>query len=98
MTPMRALLFLIFSFRSTALPSATAGRLRGRGQTRKVGVHHHADKLLKGDRRLPAQRLASLRRITDEMVHLRRPEECGIDPHERLPVEPDVFEGGLDEL
>ena len=41
----------------------------------EIGIDHHLDELAERGPRLPAQRLARLRRVADEVVDLRGAEE-----------------------
>ena len=57
-----------------------------------VRIHHHLDQLLEIDLRFPSEHALRLRRIADEVIDFRRPEELRIDPDVLLPVESDAAE------
>ena len=59
----------------------------------ELGVDEQRDELLERDLRRPAEPLARLRRVADEVVQLRLPAlQRLVDVHVLAPVEPDVLE------
>src|SRR3954469_13242499 len=62
----------------------------------EVGADHQADQLLEVRLRLPAELALGLGRVADEQVDLGRALERVVDPHARLPLEPDLVERDLD--
>src|SRR6185295_5833677 len=64
----------------------------------EVGAHHHLDEALERDRRRPAEDRARLRRVADQQVDLRRPEERRVLADVLPPVEADAAERDVDEL
>src|SRR4051794_25360206 len=52
----------------------------GGGEPLQVGVDHHLDQLPEVDARRPSQLLARLRRIAEQVIHLRGPEQRRVLP------------------
>src|ERR1044072_3741059 len=63
-----------------------------------VRVSHHARHLLEARARHPAELLARLGRVADQVLDLGRAQEARIDPDVMLGGEPRVLEGDLHEL
>src|SRR5919112_4527090 len=87
--------------RSHSSGAATSASLLLRYAAREqvqIGVDHQLHHLLEGGRRTPAQLLARLARVADQVLDLRRAQEALVDPHVVGRVEPHVRERHVDQL
>src|SRR5262245_62894095 len=82
---------------SSLAKAALVNRSLGR-EPFEVGVDHHLDEALDRHSGLPAELVARLRRVADEMVDLGRPQERRIGLHVLLGVELGMAERELCEL
>src|SRR5215203_1335812 len=78
----------------------SAGLLLGHpcGEHLEVGVDHQAHHVLEGGARDPAELVARLRRVADEMLDLGGPQEAGVEADVLLGIEDRVLEGDPHEL
>jgi SAM-dependent methyltransferase len=63
-----------------------------------LGVDHHVHELLEGDRGLPAERLARMRRVSARLRDVDGPQEALVDAHVLVVVEPHARERPVAEL
>src|ERR687895_763320 len=79
---------------SAGATGTSAGLLLRHSATEQleVCVDHQADHLLEARARLPAELLARLAGVPDQMLHLGRTQEARVDPDVLLGIEPDVLE------
>src|SRR5215213_4798176 len=81
--------------------TATSARLllgHAAGQQLQIGVDHPLDHLLERRARRPAELLARLAGIADQVLDIRRMEEALVDADVIVWIEPDVREGEIDQL
>src|SRR5918996_1760094 len=64
----------------------------------EIGIDHQTNHLLEACARLPAELLARLARVADQVLHLRGAEEARVDPDVLVGIEPDVLEGDPHEV
>src|ERR671914_1618990 len=64
----------------------------------EVCIDHQTDHLLEACARLPAELLARLAGVADQVLDLRGTKEAGVDPDVLVGIEPDVVEGDPHEL
>src|SRR3954470_9412605 len=74
---------------------AVKGRV---GHAGEIGIDHHLDEAGEVDRGLPAQLLARLAVVADEMLHFGWTDELGIQLDVLVPIQPDVRERRFDQL
>src|SRR4051812_26153431 len=76
--------------------TAIAAQRSGAAEQLQVGAGHQPDQLLEARLWLPSEVPRRLGGVSDQVVHLRRSHERGVDLHVALEVpEPDLLEGHL---
>src|SRR3954464_14656586 len=68
------------------------------GQQLQVGVDHQLDHLLERGARHPAELVARLRRVADQVLHLGRAHESLVDPDVVVGIQPHLREGEIHQL